>query len=362
VVYILSYHRHACHLHYFFTAIKFVREICGFKIMRALQLFIVTPVELYKYLIIILINGVMKLEDYFLNGEETQLVIKKAAEPLAAERINERQPGAQHLVKERIAATQVAVEQHAVERVAATHKTATDTLSVATENKMSSYHVLVRGTKGHKIFFKREDYCRLLFLLNRFLHSTHSSIYGFVLMTNHAHLLIHSNCINDVVCNLVKGYAGYFYCKYQRPKSIDNHKHNRQAGLEKLPIISSGPKLVNESYSIGVKRIPLIETPVKIVEKISIDYQLDNLYYIINNPILAGLCIRPGGYPYSSYLFYTKHGTFLSQFIDVDTSLIFKNDKTLQAFNKKRSKRLAYQISTKERKKCGIKGDWNEVG
>lgn len=273
----------------------------------------------------------MELGDYFLNGEGTQLVVTKTAEQLASK------------------------------RAAANKKINGNNISVATENIYSSYHVIVRGTDGHKIFFKREDYCRFLFFLNRFLHLSSSSIYGFILMTNHAHLLIHSNCVKDVVCNLVKAYEGYFYCKYQRPKSIDNHKNNRQSKLEKLPIINSGPKLVNKSTKEGFKRAPIIEMPAKIIEKASVDYQLDTLYYIINNPILSGMCIRPGGYLYSSYLFYTKHGTFLSQFIDVDTSLIFDHDKTLEDFNKKRSKKLAYQLSTKNRKKCGIIGNWNEV-
>jgi hypothetical protein len=282
---------------------------------------------------------IMNLEDYLFSGIETQVVsMPRQLKAVGGAEIKVMRETGIKAGSEAEAETKFEVRTKALKSKA---------ISAATENQYSSYHVLVRGTRGHKIFFKREDYYRFLFLLNRFLHSAHSSIYGFVLMTNHAHMLIHSDCINDVVCNLVKGYEGYFYCKYQRVKPTEDY---------------CGPKLVNESNQINVKRTPLIEMPVKIVEKISIDYQLDNLYYIINNPILSGLCIRPGGYSYSSYLFYTKHGTFLSQFIDVDTSLIFKNDKTLQAFNKKRSKRLAYQISTKERKKCGIKGDWNEVG
>ena len=121
----------------------------------------------------------MELGDYFLNGEGTQLVVTKTAEQLASK------------------------------RAAANKKINCNNISVATENIYSSYHVIVRGTDGHKIFFKREDYCRFLFFLNRFLHLSSSSIYGFILMTNHAHLLIHSNCVKDVVCNLVT--FGKFY-------------------------------------------------------------------------------------------------------------------------------------------------------
>ncbi|MCI1719590.1 MAG: hypothetical protein LKM37_00950 [Bacteroidales bacterium] len=199
------------------------------------------------------------------------------------------------------------------------------------------FHILVRGNDGRAIFFSDYDYKKFLWLLNRCLIKSNSRIYAFVLMTNHAHLLVRSADVHYIVTSLVCGYAGYAHTRY---------KNN----------VASAEKSVGDNYSFNKNKYcntlsgKLFETPVRIYKASNLDYQLDLISYIINNPILAGMCVRPGGYKYSSYLFYTTRSTSLAQIISVDTKFFFDNFKTLDRFNNLRGSKLVYQKRLKKLK------------
>ena len=66
----------------------------------------------------------------------------------------------------------------------------------------------------------------------------------------------------------------------------------------------------------------VFEHPPLIYQKKTLEWQVDNLLYIVNNPVVAGLCKSAGGYRYSSYDFYTDRVTSLSRVIEVNTSLM----------------------------------------
>ncbi|MCI1720160.1 MAG: transposase [Bacteroidales bacterium] len=184
------------------------------------------------------------------------------------------------------------------------------------------YHVMFRGAMRYNIFFRKEDYYRFLFYLNKSLTRYESNIYAFVLMTNHVHMLIKSDFINEVTISLIRSYCSYAYYKHDIGKNF-------------------------------------IETPAKIVHKPELEWQLDALLYIINNPVVANLCKKPGGYPYSSYLLYTKCRTPLRQFIDIDSSLLFNNYHTLDRFNKVRLDKLRYQKDNSIFKNAKYLNEWS---
>ena len=181
---------------------------------------------------------------------------------------------------------------------------------LSSQHSENVFHVIMKGVCKRSIFFGKDDYYRFLFYLSKSLNRYQSSIYAFALMTNHVHLLIKSDYINKISLSLLRSYCSYAFAKHGIGKNF-------------------------------------IQAPVKIIQKSELDWQLDILLYIINNPVLAGLCEKPGCYPYSSYLLYTKCGTPLRQFINIDPSLLFDNYHSLDRFNKIRLDKLRYQINSK---------------
>lgn len=178
------------------------------------------------------------------------------------------------------------------------------------------HHVFGKSVKGGKIFIDRADRIKFLKLLNNLLIRFGAVIYVFALMDTHFHLLVRSRCVAIIVEYLIKAYTGYFSQKYH----------------------TSGP---------------LFLWPIEPKEKIRIDWQIDCMLYILNNPAEAGMCKSAGEYFWSSYMFHTKRGTSLSRYIKVDTSLFTQNFKSLQQFKQELSTKLDYQKSIARHKYRG---------
>ncbi len=206
--------------------------------------------------------------------------------------------------------------------IAPQNQDARDATIIGQDEKV--YHVMLRGRDGKPLFLKDADYRKFLFLLNKRLEEFKASLYGFVLMTNHVHLQVKNCDIKSLINVLANGYTGFY---------VNSHKE----------------------YSA------LFEAP-KIVEKISKEFQAENLWYILNNPVKEGLSKTPGGYKYSSYLFYTKRKTKISDLINVDCSFVKEYYKSIAELNADLREDLRRDKSKKKFKKSyGLKyNGWNK--
>ena len=193
------------------------------------------------------------------------------------------------------------------------------------------FSVMMRGVGGQALFREKSDYISFLKILNKLLHRYSAVLYGFILMTNHVHFLVRTfgdataagvGCghagvgaavdaavdavtfvsvaaaeedVRKMFANLVTGYTGYYSRKY------------RTKGR-------------------------LIYYPPEFSEKWRLDWQLKEIMYFINNPVLAGLSKSPGGYLWSSYSFYKELKSPLAKYIDVDASLIKDNFHSIRDF------------------------------
>lgn len=172
------------------------------------------------------------------------------------------------------------------------------------------YKVAFRGVGGCAIFSEKPDYEKFLFLLDKFAKQYGSVVYGFVLMTNHAHFLVRSTCTEKLFSQVIRAYIGY-YCA--------RHK-------------SSGK---------------FIALPPAISEVRRVDWQVKELMYMFNNPVLANMVGKWSAYPYSSYNFYTEKGSVLSKFINVDTGLVTRNFPSFKQFRSALRKKLRSEQSLK---------------
>lgn len=79
------------------------------------------------------------------------------------------------------------------------------------------YHVITRGNQKQKTFKGREDYRAYLDILARYKERYHFLLYGYVLMTNHVHLLIETRTVplSKILQGINQSYTLYF-----------NRKHN----------------------------------------------------------------------------------------------------------------------------------------
>jgi len=164
------------------------------------------------------------------------------------------------------------------------------------EDDLFVYHVMMRGLKGCCIFNGFWDKIKFLVLLNVLMIKYGTVLYGFVLMDTHVHLLIRCENLDALCLDLFRSYTGYYVSKYKK----------RGCGV--------------------------LDYPPLIYEKKRLDWQIDTLLYIMNNPVMAGLCKSAGGFYFSSYAFYTKKKTRLSHFITIDASLVSEHFETLKDF------------------------------
>ena len=129
------------------------------------------------------------------------------------------------------------------------------------------YHLITRGNNKKDLFYEREDFSCYLNLLAQSLSLHGIKLHHYCLMTNHAHLLIHSEspqAISKMMHGLQRSYVLYFRKKYQWTG------HLFQGRFKSLPIES-------ESYLLECAR------------------------YIERNPLRAKMVQGPSDWPYSSY-------------------------------------------------------------
>ena len=131
------------------------------------------------------------------------------------------------------------------------------------------FHIFNRGLNKQKIYIDNQDYVtflKRLVILKKDKEFDHS-IYAYVLMPNHFHLLIQTrkNSISQIMTSLLTSYSMYFNRKYERIGILFQNRFKS--------------KLCDkETYFLGASR------------------------YILLNPIEAGLVKNLIDYPWSSYM------------------------------------------------------------
>ena len=133
----------------------------------------------------------------------------------------------------------------------------------------NTYHVMMRGVNKQQIFHEPRDYERLISTLGRYKEISQFELYAYCLMGNHIHLLIRSD--HEPIGQAIKRIGDSYVFWY-------NKKYNRCGHL----------------FQDRFRSIPVEDDA----------YFLTVLRYIIQNPVVAGICKRVEDYAYSSALDY----------------------------------------------------------
>lgn len=160
-----------------------------------------------------------------------------------------------------------------------------------------------------KLFPGERDKFLFLSLLQKLSLRFRSRILAFVLMDTHAHLLVRSDTISIFIGTLCSRYTACYNKKY-----------------------ASKGTLFQRTFINFIKDYEL--------------WQIDTLFYILNNPLEAGICKRHKDYFFSSYKLNTNESTALNNIISTDNSLIIKHFKNTAQFKAALRQKLNYQKST----------------
>ncbi|HNY05793.1 MAG TPA: hypothetical protein PKL23_05015 [Candidatus Egerieousia sp.] len=217
------------------------------------------------------------------------------------------------------------------------------------------FSVMMRGVGGQALFCEKSDYISFLKILNKLLHRYNAVLYGFILMTNHVHFLLRT--FGGVAAGVGIGAAGVRVgCG---PVASGVAAAGVRVGVAAAGVAVAGVGCGHARAFVSVTAAEedvrkmfanlvtgytgyysrkyrtkgrLISYPPEFSEKWRLDWQLTEIMYFINNPVLAGLSKSPRGYPWSSYSFYKELQSPLAKYIDVDASLIKDNFHSIRDF------------------------------
>ena len=158
-------------------------------------------------------------------------------------------------------------------------------------SSLDIYHVVIKGINGQLLFEEHKDYLKYLEILKLHKFNCDFDLFAYCLMSNHVHLLIHTNDIplEAIFRKINTAYANWFNMKYSRSGRLQDGRY----------------------YSEPINNL---------------DYLLCALRYIHKNPLKAGLEKNVGSqYPWNSFHAYTKQnddlvdiGSILSEFNSLD--------------------------------------------
>ncbi len=146
------------------------------------------------------------------------------------------------------------------------------------------YHICIRGNNRQAILKADEDKESFLDTLNKFKERFAFKFYGFVLMDNHAHLVVETNQIANI-SKIMQAITLSYSQKFR-------HRYNYTGYVWQ-----------------GRFKSNLIEED---------SYILECLKYIHNNPVRAKMVIHAKDYVWSSYHFYNSKISPLSKVIQLD--------------------------------------------
>lgn len=163
------------------------------------------------------------------------------------------------------------------------------------------YHIMVRGINQGNIFNEKEDKDKYIEILESIKEKTSIKIYGYSLMDNHLHLLIHEGQeeIGATMKRLGVSYVYWYNKKYHRKGHLFQDRFKSQ-GVE------------NDEYLLSVLR------------------------YIHQNPVKSKLVSSIEEYPWSSYNMYIKNNKY--NIVDTKDILGYfgekSRDKQIRAYKK----------------------------
>ena len=161
------------------------------------------------------------------------------------------------------------------------------------KGEFQTYHIIQRGNERKNIFLSDFDRTRFLDILTNAKRKYNFNLESYCLMNNHVHLLINDNGndISKIIKSINISYAYYF-----------NHIHNR----------------VGHLFQDRFKS--------ELVEKD--DYLIAVSAYIHNNPVKAGIVIKPEDYKWSSLSYYLGKNPEQLELVDSGRVLrMFSADK-----------------------------------
>lgn len=162
------------------------------------------------------------------------------------------------------------------------------------------YHVTARGNEKRKIFFSRRDYEKFKEYLTDAVEKFDVIVHGYVLMTNHYHLIIETprENLSKIMHHINSSYTTYINVKRKRSGHLFQ-------GRFKSIIVDKG------SYLLELSR------------------------YIHLNPVRVKMVERPEAYSYSSYISYTTNSK--NDLVTTKTILGMISSKSSDACNRYRS-------------------------
>ena len=165
-------------------------------------------------------------------------------------------------------------------------------------NQRGSFHVYFRGNNRSTVFYEKNDFINSLIALELAAKEHNTKINAFVLMTNHVHLHVTTNCLTRFMRSLMLRYV---------------KKYNHIKG-------TSGK---------------LFSTPFNSIPTNSGVTAFHTILYILKNPINAGICKSLADYPWSSYHFHNKKSfNNLFSIITINTTIVDSYVKSIECLDK----------------------------
>ncbi len=160
------------------------------------------------------------------------------------------------------------------------------------------YHLIQRGNNREYIFNKSEDKEYLLGLIKEYRDIMGFELYGYVIMSNHYHLIIRISQapLKTIMHRINNKFSRYFNIKYKRSGHVFENRYK-------------GILVIDDRYLLSLLR------------------------YVHQNPVAAKMCKRVEDYTWSSDKYYRFND--LEGMVDIDFILnIFSQDrsKALRAY------------------------------
>lgn len=167
-------------------------------------------------------------------------------------------------------------------------------------------HVYFRANGRYTVFYDEEDNLELLRRIDKFAKKFDSKIMEFALMGNHAHFLVNTHCVTELMRETLKSYSRWYNKKYKNSNKV-------------------------------------FKTPFSSTCKREDSWILESSAYILLNPVKAGMCRRVEEYKWNSAAFHFRDERKyisigyrqylkLCEAIEIDTELIDKYFKNYHEF------------------------------
>lgn len=126
---------------------------------------------------------------------------------------------------------------------------------------LNIYHVVIKGVNNQLLFEESNDFIKYLEILEFQKENCHFDLFAYCLMSNHIHLLIHTNDIplDSIFRKINTSYANWFNMKYSRSGPLQDGRYysepinSREYFLSALRYIHQNPSKANLEKSVGSK-------------------------------------------------------------------------------------------------------------